>query len=611
MMQVFITFLLFCLLPLAQGKAYLAQSNRYNAGKDVSVLVSTVHPFYNPGERYDYDQLPWPCRSMHGKAGAAEIGSKFVGERSRAAHEYSMKYLETVVKKSLCGKVTLAPSQIKRFNYAIKRQYEYQMFIDDLPLWGKVGFMRQGMNSQIKHYLITHRDFHILYNKDRVIACNLTREFGRPVSLPIIDKHMNPEPPSVQVDFTYSVKWSKTKISFADRWSYNLHANPTRHQIEAHWLWVLNSSLLVVLLTGLLSMILLRTLKNDVARYLQLDQIDQEEAAEARLAGTYDEIDDSGWKRIRFDVFRAPERTMLFSSVIGVGAQILMIMTFLMILAVVGYFYPGNHGRLVFASVMLYALTSYVAGYVAAAKYKQLGEGDWMLSCLLTSTLFAVPFICVFALVNSVAIAWRSTIAISGGTILACILLWAFVTIPLTMYGSYKGSQREVYDWPSKAKIIEKTIPTDLPWYYHWFIQILVSGFLPFMAIYVEVHTIFAAVWGRQWYTLFGILLLTFIILLIVTAFVVVLLCYFQLTAEDHKWWWPSVIRGGSLGLFLEAYTIFYWRYSSHMFGFLQACMYFGYTLVVSYGFSLMLAAVGHWSCSWFIHKIYSAIKAD
>jgi len=610
MIKVMVSFLLFCFLTLAQGKAYLAQNNRYKSGKDVSVLVSTVHPFYNPGERYDYDKLPWPCRSMHGKARATEIGSKFVGERSRAAHEYHIKYLQPVHKKSLCGKIVLAPKEVKKFKAAINGHYEYQMFIDDLPLWGQVGFTRPGINGEQHHYLITHRDFHILYNKDRVIACNLTREFGRPVILPV-EEGRNKPPLSVQVDFTYSVKWSPTKISFADRWSYNLHANPTRHQIEAHWLWVLNSSLLVVLLTGLLSMILLRTLKNDVARYLQLDQIDQEEAAEARLAGTYDEIDDSGWKRIRFDVFRSPSRPMLFSSVIGVGAQILMIMTFLMILAVVGYFYPGNHGRMVFASVMLYAVTSYVAGYVASAKCKQLGEEDWMISCLLTSTIFAIPFICVFALVNSVAIAWRSSIAMSGGTILACILLWAFVTIPLTMYGSYKGSQREVYDWPSKAKIIAKTIPDDLPWYYHWALQIFVSGFLPFMAIYVEVHTIFAAVWGRQWYTLFGILLLTFIILLIVTAFVVVLLCYFQLTAENHQWWWPSAIRGGSLGLFIEAYALFYWKYSSHMFGFLQGSMYFGYTLVVSYGFSLMLAAVGHWSCSWFIHKIYSAIKSD
>merc|ERR1719285_228541 len=149
--------------------------------------------------------------------------------------------------------------------------------------------------------------------------------------------------------------------------------------------------------------------------------------------------------------FRPPTYPLIFSSIIGVGAQILMIMTFLMFLAAVGYFYPGNHGRLVFASVMLYAFTSYAAGYVAASKYNEFGESDWMISCLLTSMLFAGPFICVFALVNSVAIYWHSTIAMSFGTILACILLWALVSIPLTAYGSYK------------------------------------------------VNAIFAAVWGRQW----------------------------------------------------------------------------------------------------------------
>jgi len=575
----------------------------YEVAKPIKVHVSTVHPFWNPGERYDYDKLPWPCRESHGKAKAPEIGSKFIGEDSREAHEFKIEFRKPIEKKSLCGEKTLTPLQVQKFHYAIKLQYEYKMLIDDLPIWGQVGFSRQNPNNENDYYLITHREFHVLYNKNRIISCNFTRNFGRPVKLTSDEK--------AAVDFTYSVKWTNTKVKFKDRLTFHLKANPTRHQREAHWLWVLNSSLLVVLLTGLLSMILLRTLKNDVARYLQVDQIDQEEAAEARLTGTYHEIDDSGWKRIRFDVFRPPAYPLVFSSVIGVGAQILLIMTFLMILAAVGYFYPGNHGRLVFASIMLYAFTSYVAGYVAASKYKQFGKEDWMLSCLLTSTIYAGPFICVFALVNSVAIYWHSTIAMSFGTILSCILLWAFVTLPLAAYGSYKGCLKDVYDFPCKPKIVARAIPTDLPWYSHWVVQTFISGLLPFMAIYVEVNAIFAAVWGRQWYTLFGILLLTFIILLIVTAFVIILLCYFQLTAEDYRWWWSNVFRGGSLGLFLEAYALFYWKYSSHMFGFLQGCMYFGYTLVVSLGFSLMLASIGHWASMWFIHKIYSAIKSD
>ena len=45
----------------------------------------------------------------------------------------------------------------------------------------------------------------------------------------------------------------------------------------------------------------------------------------------------------------------------------------------------------------------------------------------------------------------------------------------------------------------------------------LLSGFLPFSAIYIELHYIFDSVWGHKIYTLFGILVLAFAMLLCVT----------------------------------------------------------------------------------------------
>ena len=41
------------------------------------------------------------------------------------------------------------------------------------------------------------------------------------------------------------------------------------------------------------------------------------------------------------------------------------------------------------------------------------------------------------------------------------------------------------------------------------------AGFLPFSAIYIELHYIFASLWGHKIYTLFGILFLAFIMLII------------------------------------------------------------------------------------------------
>lgn len=155
------------------------------------------------------------------------------------------------------------------------------MWVDDLPLFGRVGFAQPNEISHGKQYfLITHRHFHIRYNKDQVITVNISTRL-QPGHYMEIKKDED----LAQIHFTYSVTWSQTSIAYADRWDAQMNSNPTRYQVEAHWLWVLNSSLLVVLLTGLLAMILLRTLKNDVARYLQVDQIDAEEMREARRNG--------------------------------------------------------------------------------------------------------------------------------------------------------------------------------------------------------------------------------------------------------------------------------------------------------------------------------------
>ena len=67
----------------------------------------------------------------------------------------------------------------------------------------------------------------------------------------------------------------------------------------------------------------------------------------------------------------------------------------------------------------------------------------------------------------------------------------------------------------------------------------------PHSAISVELYYIFATVWGREAYTLYGILLVVFLILISVTACISVALTYFQLSTEDYRWWWRSVFSSG------------------------------------------------------------------
>lgn len=53
-------------------------------------------------------------------------------------------------------------------------------------------------------------------------------------------------------------------------------------------------------------------------------------------------------------------------------------MVFIFMLALVGVFYPYNRGALFTALVVIYALTSGIAGYTATAFYIQLEGKNWV-----------------------------------------------------------------------------------------------------------------------------------------------------------------------------------------------------------------------------------------
>lgn len=130
-------------------------------------------------------------------------------------------------------------------------------------------------------------------------------------------------------------------------------------------------------------------------------------------------------------------------------------------------------------------------------------------------------------------------------------------------------------------------------------------------AISVELYYIFATVWGREVYTLYGILLCVFAILLSVGACISVALTYFLLSGEDYRWWWRSVLSTGSTGIFIFVYSVFYYWNRSSMSGLVQSTEFFGYSLLTSMVFSLMLGSVSFWASLAFIRYIYCSIKMD
>jgi hypothetical protein len=564
--------------------------HKYKAGESVPLYANKVGPFHNPSETYRYFDLPF-CVPDDLKEKKEALGEVLNGDRLVSA-PYKLDFLADKESEEVCKK-PLTKEKVAQFRKAVTKDYYFQMYYDDLPIWGFLGKVdKEGKAdpSDYKYYLFKHLQFDIFYNKDRVIEINV-----RPDPNALVDLT---EDKDINVDFTYAVKWKETNTPFEKRMDKYSQSSSLPHHLEIHWFSIINSCVTVLLLTGFLATILMRVLKNDFVKYAH----DEE---------TADDQEETGWKYIHGDVFRFPKFKSLFAAALGSGTQLFTLTIFIFILALVGVFYPYNRGALFTALVVIYALTSGIAGYTAASFYCQLEGTNWVRNLLLTGSLFCAPLFLTFCFLNTVAIFYSATAALPFGTIVVIVLIWALVTSPLLVLGGIAGKNSKAeFQAPVRTTKYPREIPP-LPWYRGTLPQMAMAGFLPFSAIYIELYYIFASVWGHRIYTIYSILFIVFIILLIVTAFITVALTYFQLAAEDHEWWWRSFLCGGSTGLFIYSYCLYYYYARSDMSGFMQTSFFFGYMACICYGFFLMLGAVGFRAALFFVRHIYRSIKCE
>jgi len=561
--------------------------HKYSKGDHVPLYANKVGPFQNPSETYRYFDLPF-CPPDHMTEKREDLGEVLNGDRMVDA-QYKLDFRVDKESDALCKK-KLTKEEVAKFREAVKNSYYFQMYYDDLPLWGFIGKVEKESNTNQRYLLFTHLHFDIKFNKDRVIEISVRSDPSFTVDIT--------EDKEVEVEFVYSVKWAETDVPFKRRMDVYSKSSSLPQHLEIHWFSIINSCVTVLLLTGFLATILMRVLKNDFIKYSH----DEE---------TADEQEETGWKYIHGDVFRYPPHKSLFSAVIGSGTQLLALAIFIFMLALVGVFYPYNRGALYTALVVIYALTSGIAGYTAASFYRQLEGTNWVRNLLLTGCLFCGPLFLTFCFLNTVAIAYNATAALPFGTILVILLIWTLVTSPLLVLGGIAGkNSRAEFQAPCRTTKYPREIPP-LPWYRGTAPQMAMAGFLPFSAIYIELYYIFASLWGHKIYTIYSILFIVFIILIIVTAFITIALTYFQLAVEDHRWWWRSVLCGGSTGVFIFGYCVYYYFARSDMTGFMQTSFFFGYMSCICYGFFLMLGMVGFRASLLFVRHIYRSIKCE
>eukprot|EP00051_Salpingoeca_urceolata_P001614 m.42431 g.42431 ORF g.42431 m.42431 type:complete len:600 (+) comp11544_c0_seq1:4586-6385(+) len=572
-----------------------AEMHKFSDGAKVPTYVNKIGPYFNTHETYHYYSLP-VCRPDNVVHRSLTLGEVLNGDRMAEAL-FTIKFKKSVENEELC-EVKLSPQEIHQLRDAIEDLYYFEFIIDDLPVRGFVGQLEERVLPHAHRvFLWPHVDFEIEYNGNQIVGVSVD-EKQKEVELPDVEEGSTLTFP---VKFTYSVKWVENKnVAFKDRGLHGKSFFPTT--LEIRWLSIINSAVLVLLLTGFVAIIMARVLSRDFVRYSN-----EEEDLELES----DLVDDHGWKIIHTDVFRFPPYKALLCALLGNGAQFLTLFASIIVMALSGLFNVHRHGSMNTAAVLLYAATSFVAGFVSGKLYHQMEGKHWVWVIVMTSCVFTVPFFLVWGVINSVAWYSGSTQALPATTIILLMFVFIFIGFPLTVVGGICGKNRKApFDAPCRTKNIPREIPS-APLYRSLAAHMFVGGFLPFSAIAVELYYIFATVWGRDHYTLYGILMMVFLVLLAVTVCISVSLTYFQLSSEDYRWWWRSYFTCAATGIFVLGYGAFFFTNRSSMTGPLQTVQFFGYTLLACYAFALMLGSLGFFSSLAFVRYIYKNLKLD
>jgi transmembrane 9 superfamily protein 2/4 len=369
---------------------------------------------------------------------------------------------------------------------------------------------------------------------------------------------------------------------------------------KVHWLSILNSLVIVVVLSAMIGAILVRNLRRDFGRYNRL-ATDEEKA---------EDLEEFGWKLVHADVFRPPSFSPLLLAVCcGTGAQLFCMSILTVLFSAMGFLSPSNRGALIMAQLLLYVLMGSVAGYVTSRLYKTFKGKSWQKATAAAAFGFPGICFCMFIIMNIVALSQGSSDAVPVTTMIVLLVLWFGISTPLVFFGAYFGYKQEAMEFPVNTSSIPRQIP-DQPWFMSVPFSLMVGGILPFGACFVELYFILASVWTDQYYYVFAFLLLVFGILIITCAEITVLFNYFQLTGEDYHWWWRSFTTAGSTGIYVFLYSFVYFKQLEAN-AFATYVLYFGYMGLASLGLFLMTGCVGVMSCLLFNKTIFGSIKID
>ncbi|KAF9296789.1 Transmembrane 9 super member 4 [Linnemannia elongata] len=590
----------------------------FRNGDRVPLFVNKIYSEKSPLP-FAYADLPFVCEPpKDAKRAWLNLGEVLRGDRILTS-DYELVVGKDIKCQTLCVKSVSAEDAALAASY-IANDYNVEWIVDNLPGATKYN-LGDGQAHQQRRYragfplgkvkwaksnIHNHVTIRILYqNQPGPAGGKLIVGFEvNPYSIDQGDSC--PEDPlkvgafkvvsdkEVEIQYTYSVQWIEDKeVTWSNRWTLYLVKTGT----EVHWYSIVNSIVIMLFLTGVVAIIILKTLKKDIAIYNEEEMKD-------------DQDDGSGWKLVHGDVFRTPQYSSILCALLGTGVQIIVMTISTILFAVMGILNPSYRGGFVSFGLFLFVFAGAFAGYYSARLYKVFKGTSWTKNAIVTATLVPGFLMTLVFLLNMFVWSKNSSNAIPFGTFFALVVMWFGISLPLSVVGAFFGQRKAVIEHPGRTNQIPRQIPEPL-WYMKPRIAVAMGGLLPFAVIFIELFYILKSVWEGQYYYMFGFLSLVFAILLVTCVEISIIVVYFQLCGEDYNWWWRSFFASSFSSFYIFLYSMVFFTKQLSIDHFVPGLIYFTNTVMICIIYGLLTGTTGFISSYWFIRRIYSAVKID
>jgi transmembrane 9 superfamily member 2/4 len=523
--------------------------------------------------------------------------------------------------KELCS-THFNKKEVRRANYMLENNYDVRMFLEGVPLVSAkdssgTKTYRKGYalgprlvdkaEKDEDHKIYNHLDFTISLAKDAdkkytIVGFHVTPQSFASVNrcdkeafetesttekrIPLSKLHEE-----VDVKYTYSVKWVYDAQQYVIAHDLHEAAQKRGHKIAA-----LYGVLLAVLAGVLVAFVMLRTVRKDLAIYLD-EELDESEMRE-----------ESGWKLVRGDVFRSPPYAVVLATMVGAGCQIAVTVLATMLLCATGCVDPTLRGHFLTAIIVVFLFTHTISGFATSRLLKLFGMDSWK-TAILCMAAFPLALGGGILLLNFLHWMKHTTAAIPFGVIVTMAVVWVLVSLPFGAAGVFLGYRMDTIAVTAKVSSIPRLIPAEAGG--KTFYYAILGSFVPFVACCVEMSYVLNAFWREEQMYMFGLLTFFLCIVAVLSAEVGIVVTYFTLRDEDYRWWWRSFGTLAASGLYLFCYSAFFLKRSLEIRLLSSMVLFLAYMLGVSVMFGLALGTISFLGSLWLVQRMYGAIKAD